>query len=80
MLTPNGFVMEQVCFDVVNMFARLNCLYQMYGILFKLQNLLVLAHTKCFLINSSGIKGFTALPDVWAAGPMILMNIKENMN
>ena len=46
MFAPNGFVLEQVCFHVVNMFARLNRLYKMYGLFLKLHSLLALAHIK----------------------------------
>ena len=46
MFNPNGFVLEQACFHVVNMFAHLNHPNYMYGLYLKLHNSLVLAHIK----------------------------------
>ena len=42
MFTSNGFVLEQACFHVVNMFVHLNYLYQMYRIFLKLYNSFIL--------------------------------------
>ena len=54
MFIPNGFVLEQACFHVVNMFVHLNCPYQMYGIFLKPHNSLVLSlYQSTFLTNSS---------------------------
>ena len=41
-----GFVQEQACFHVVNMFACLNRPYQMYGIFIKPHNSFVITRIK----------------------------------
>ena len=70
MFTPNGFALEQACFRVVNMFVCLNHLYETYGIFLKPHNSLVLTHIKALFDKQFNVLiSFTALVDVWAAGP-----------
>ena len=57
-------------FSCLNMFACLNCAYYMYGIFLKPHNLLVLSCIKALYDKQfQCLKGFTALLNVWAAGP-----------